>query len=59
MSGATVIVIQKDWVVVLFGQDKNKLAMVNFWIRAVELGTSQDVVHCPVHNTQRVQGPGQ
>ena len=39
MSGAMVIVIQKDWVVVLFGRDKNKLAMVNFWIRAVELGT--------------------
>jgi len=39
MSGAMVIVIQKDWVVVLFGQDKDKLALVNFWIRAVELGT--------------------
>ena len=39
MSGAMVIVIQKDWVVVLFGRDKNKLAMVNFKIRAIELGT--------------------
>ena len=39
MSGAMVIVIQKDWVVVLFGRDKNKLAMGNVGIRAVEFGT--------------------
>merc|ERR1711970_750740 len=39
MSGAMVIVIQKDWVVVLFGRDRSKMAMVNVGIRAVELGT--------------------
>jgi len=39
MSGAMAIVIQKDWVVVLFDRDKKKLAVVNFWIRAVELGS--------------------
>ena len=37
-SGAISIVIQKDWVVVLFGQNKDRLAVVNFWIRAIELG---------------------
>ena len=37
-SGAIIIVIQKDWVVVLFGQNKDRLAVVNFWIRAIELG---------------------
>ena len=42
-SGATIIVIQKDWVVVLFGQDKDRLAVVNFWIRAIELGSFVDL----------------
>ena len=37
-GGAIGIIIQKDWVVVLFGHDKNKLALVNSWIRAIELG---------------------